>query len=746
MSTALSPAPLAAPVTRRSFIKLSSLAYSGLSLGLMLPGRATAAELNPTFPTPADEDFAPNFHLRIAPDGTITIVSQNPECGQGIKTALPMLIAEELEVDWKSVSIVQAGLDDRYKRQMAGGSGATPAHFTPFRQLGATARAMLITAAAQTWAVPADECYAASNAVHHRPSGRQLGYGDLVAVAAKVPVPSAAEAPLKAPADFKILGTYIPGVDNPALFAGQPLFGIDQTRPGLVHATFIKCPSFGGKVKSANLDFIKRQPGVSDALVLDGSDKMDEFPAGVAILGVDTWSVIKAAKSLVVEWDIPARLNDQDTDTFYARAETLSAGAPQKSLRTDGDVAAALAAAAHTLDAYYTYPYVSHANLEPQNCTAVVTADRAEIWAPTQMPGWGRGLIHSHLGIPEENIFIHMTRIGGGFGRRLISDYMVQCAAIAQKAGVPVKMTWSREEDMQHDHYRPAGWHRLRGGVGATGELVAWEDHFVTLGVQSDDEPGRGAGINSDEFPGRFVPNFQLGQSLINTDIPLGWWRAPGSCAIAFATQCFLDELAHAAGVDPVTFKLNLLGEEAKPAAGKNGPAYHGGRMSAVVRLAADKIGWGAKLPRGEGLGVAFHFSHLGYVAIGAHVIVSPAGELTVKRVVAAVDCGETIINRSGAENQCEGSVVDGISTALGLEITVAGGAVQQSNFHDYPLLRMPSTPRVEVHFHSTPFPTTGLGEPVFPPVAPALGNAIFAATGQRVRSMPFNKHDLSWS
>ncbi|MCF3648712.1 xanthine dehydrogenase family protein molybdopterin-binding subunit [Synoicihabitans lomoniglobus] len=734
-------------VSRRGFIKATGAAYAGLSLGIMLAPRAHAADPNPAFPAPGDDDFAPNFHLRISPDSTVTIVSQNPECGQGIKTALPLLIAEELEVDWASVQVTQAGLDNRYNRQIAGGSGATPAHFMEFRQLGATAKAMLITAAAQKWDVPVSECHATSNEVHHAGTARALGYGELVAIAATLPVPEAEQAPLKSPSSFKILGRRIPGVDNHAMFAGQPLFGIDQTLPDMVHATYIKCPSFGGKVKSANLDVIKRQPGVTDAFVLEGNGKIDEFPAGVAILGRDTWSVLKAARALFVDWDIPTNVAAQSTDDFQARAATLSTGPAQKNLRTDGDVDQAFLNAAHTVESYYSYPYASHANLEPQNCTAIVTADRAEIWAPTQLPSWGRGLIAGNLGVPEENIFIHMTRIGGGFGRRLISDYMVQCAAIAQKAGVPVKMTWSREEDMQHDHYRAAGWHRFKGGVDGGGKLVTWQDHFVTLGVQSDEDTGRGAGMNSDEFPCRFVPHFKLDQSLINTDVPMGWWRAPGSCAIAFATQSFLDELAHAAAADPVEFKVNLLGSEAQPSANDGGPEYHGGRMATVVKLAAEKINWGAELPRGEGLGVAFHFSHLGYVAVGAHVVVTKSGSLTIKKTVAAVDCGETIINLSGAENQCQGSIVDAISTALGLEITVANGAVQQSNFHDYPLLRMPGTPaEVEVHFHSTPFPTTGLGEPVFPPVAPAIGNAIFAATGKRVRSMPFNKADLSWS
>ena len=729
-------------LNRRGFIKATGLVGGGLSLGLMLPNRARAEE-NPAFPAPADGDFAPNFHLRICPDGTVKIVSQNPEGGQGIKTALPMLIAEELEVDWNEVEVVQAGLDSRYNRQIAGGSGATPTHFMEFRQLGATAKTMLITAAAQQWGVPASECYAKSNQVHHRTSGKSVGYGDLASTASELAVPE--EATLKDPKDFNILGTRTPGVDNPKLITGQALFGIDQTLPGLVHATYIKCPTFGGKVKSANLDYLKRQPGVTDAFVIEGTDKIDELLPGVAILGVDTWSVLKATRSLVVDWELGDSA-DQSTDDFYARAEQLSAGEAQKNLRTDGDVDEALLNADTTLEAYYTYPYASHANLEPQNCTALVTDDRAEIWAPSQLPSWGRDLIANNLGIPSENVFVHMTRIGGGFGRRLISDYMVQAAAISQRSGLPIKMTWSREEDMQHDHYRAAGWHRFKGGVDGGGKLVAWQDHFVTLGVDSDEDTGRGAGMSGDEFPGRFTPNFKLDQSIINTHVPLGWWRAPGSCAIAFATQGFMDELAHAANVDAVEFKLNLLGEEAKPSANENGPEYHGGRMSGVVKLAAEKIGWGQTLPKGEGLGVAFHFSHRGYIAIGAHVEVSKAGSLKVKRTMAAVDVGETIINLSGAENQVQGSIVDALSTAMGLEITIANGAVQQSNFHDYPLLRLPATPEIEVHFKSTPFPTTGLGEPAFPPLAPAVANAVFAATGKRIRSMPFNKHDLSWS
>lgn len=732
-----------ATVSRRGFIRISSLAGGGLALGLAFRPASSAAEPNPAFPAPATADFAPNHHLRISPDGSILLVSQDPEVGQGIKTSLPMLIAEELDADWSTVTVQQAGLDDRYRRQIAGGSGATPAHFEEFRRLGATARVMLVQAAAQTWGVPAGECHTENNRVHHRASGRSLGYGELATSAASLPVPDASTVALKDPKDFKLLGRRISGVDNPAIVTGKRLFGLDQKQPGMVYATYVKCPVFGGTARSANLDGIKALPGVTDAFILDKQGDFDGLQSGVAIVGRDTWSVFKAARQLEVQWD-EGPTAAQSTDGFLEFAERQSRGDGQQVLKSDGDVDAALQGAAHTVEAFYAYPYAYHANLEPQNCTAVVKDGRAEIWAPTQNPGSARGLVAKTLGIEQSNVFIHMTRIGGGFGRRLMNDYVAECAAIAQRVGAPVKLTWTREEDMHHDFYRAAGWHRFRGGVDDAGRVVAWHDHFVTLGVNSDERPGNGAAIAPDEFPGRFVPNYKLEQTLINTGVPLGWWRAPGSCALAWVMQSFIDELAHAAGRDPVEFRLDLLGsDEPRPSVTGRGPAYHAGRMKDVVRLAAERSGWGEPLPKGEGRGIAFHFSHLGYIAEVAHVAITQDGSLTVKRVTAAVDVGGTIVNLSGAENQVQGSIVDGLST-MGLEITLANGRVQQSNFHDYPLLRISATPpRIDVHFLQTPFPTTGLGEPALPPLAPAVCNAIFAATGKRIRDLPLKKHDL---
>lgn len=736
-----------APIlSRREFIRVTALAGGGFALGFYLKSgpEALAAGATP----PLDDTarvFTPNPFIRITPDGVVTIVAKNPEIGQGVKTSLPMIVAEELEVDFTKIKIEQAALDPQLGPQFAGGSLSTPMNYDTLRRAGAVARTMLVEAAAQTWGVPASECIAEAGTVIHRPTGRRLTYGELATKAATLPVPDEKEVKLKEPDEFKLLGSRVGGIDNPAIVTGQPLFGLDQRVPGMKFAVFEKCPVFGGKAAGANLEQIKALPGVRDAFILGGQDDYSGLLSGVAIIADTTWAALSARRQLRVIWEEGPGAS-QSSDGYATQAAALAAK-DGKILRNDGDVAAALSNATAKVEATYFYPYISHATLEPQNCTAWPTKDGGlEILAPTQTPGGAQDLAAKTTGIAKEKIKVKFTRIGGGFGRRLNNDYVAEAAAIALKANAPVKLTWTREDDLRHDFYRPMGWHHLKGCVDASGNLAAWHDHFITVGLNGDTEPGSSARMSPEEFPSRFLPNFRLEQSIISTNIPTGALRAPGSNALAFVFQSFIDELAHAANKDPLEFRLALLGPDRQvPSSGRNAPPYDAKRMKDVLRLAAEKSSWGKKLPRGSGQGVAFHFSHRGYVAEVVEVSVAQDGTLKVHRVTAAADVGP-IMNLSGAENQVQGSIIDGLSAAWLQEITIDHGRVVQGNFDSYPLLRINETPQVDVHFIQSKNPPTGLGEPGLPPLPPALCNAIFAATGKRIRTLPLTKNDLRWS
>ena len=746
---------MSAPISpsRRRF--LGSSAAGALFIG-MTPGAALAQGAATQASAANGAAFTPSVFIRIGRDGVVTLISKQPEIGQGIKTSLPMIIAEELEIDWKDVRIVQGDLNPAYGSQGAGGSTSTPTNYDAFHRLGATARTVLVQAAAGIWKVPASECSAAHGAVHHAPTKRKLGYGALVPAAISLPMPDAAAVALKDPAAYKLLGTRIGGVDNAAIVSGKPLFGIDVRLPGMLYAVYVKCPTLGGKPVGANLDAVKALPGVKDAFIVEGSANLNGLRPGVAIVATSTWAAFKARRQLEVTWDEGPGAGHSWADfSAQARAAAGKPGATQ--LRQDGDVRAALAGAAKNVEASYSYPFISHASMEPQNCTAwFKPADGTlELWAPTQNPGSGQALVTTTFGIPKEKITLHIIRSGGGFGRRLSSDFVVEAVAIAQKAGAPVKLTWTREDDLQHDHFRPGGFHHLRGGIDAKGKLVGWHNHFVTFAnrIERDGksilQPGSGGSLSGDEFPGRWLANCLLEQTALECRIPMGPWRAPGSNVFSWVFHSFIDELAHAGGRDPVEFRLELLGDkDIVPGTGERGQPYSVARMRNVLREVAEKSGWGKrKFVRGQGAGVAFHFSHRGYVAEVAEVTVSKSGELKVDRVVVVTDIGAQIVNLSGAENQVQGSVIDGLSTLMFPELDIDKGRVVQSNFHDYKLLRMPDTPtKIEMHFLKTDYPVTGLGEPVLPPLAPAVCNAIFAATGKRVRELPLSKTDLSWS
>ncbi len=717
------------PMDRRAFLKISGLTGAGLILAFGLQGKAKAMD--------AEEEL--NAYIRITPDGSIYIYSKNPEIGQGIKTAMPMIIAEELDADWGDVQIEQSPINEKlFGRQNAGGSRSIASNWNTMREAGAAARSMLVQAAAERWGAPVAECTTEKSFVLHQATSRKVAYRDLTEQAATLPVPLVGTLKFKARRDYRLIGRRIGGVDNLAVVTGQPLFGVDQKLPGMRYAVYEKCPAVGGAVRSANLDEILALPGVTHAFVLDGNGNNLELMPGVAIVATSTWAAFQAKKQLKVIWDEENASKDSWSN-LAAQARALGGQPGEKILHETGDMDAANEQSATSVDAFYTYHFAAHANLEPQNCTAWYKDGTIELWAPTQSPTRGVGAVASLLGLKEEAVTFHQTRVGGGFGRRLVNDYACEAAAISQAINAPVKLQWTREDDMMHDFYRAGGFHAFKGGVDTAGKLAFWQDHLITFSNDGERPVIAGAPRQpSLEFPAQLVRNFRLIQSLLPVKTRCGLLRAPGSNTRAWAIQSFLHELAVAADRDHLEFLLEVMGEP-RWLPPQTAYGLNTGRAAAVIRLAAEKAGWGKALPAGRGLGLAFHFSHAGHFAEVAEVSVDASKQVTVHTITVAADIGP-VINLSGAENQCQGSVMDGLSVMAGQEITMEQGRIEQSNFDTYELLRMPSAPTVDVHFIQSDNPPTGAGEPALPPLAPAVCNAIFAAIGHRVHTLPLSK------
>jgi isoquinoline 1-oxidoreductase beta subunit len=706
----------------------------------------------------APQALNPSAYVRIMPDGKITIWAKNPEIGQGIKTAFAMIIAEELDCKWSDVTVEQAEVNSaKYGSQLAGGSTSIPSNFTSLRNAGAAARALLVSAAAQQWNVPADQITTGDSMVRHAASNRSASYGALSTAAASQPVPAATALKLKARSEWKLLGTRVTGSDNPALVTGKPLFGVDVQLPDMKVATFTKCPAIGGKVTSANLDEIRKQPGVVDAFIVEPNGGLSSVASGVAIVANNTWAALSAKKKLKVVWDEAEASKDSWTAlTAFAKAEAAKGAGPQE-LKKVGDVDAALQGK-KVVEGMYTFGFVSHATLEPMNTTAWyqkdAAGDKLEVWAPVQISDGARTAAARAVGVQPANAKLNQMRCGGGFGRRLTQEYVCEAAQISKQAGgIPVKLMYTREDDMTHDFYRSAGFQQLKGAVDAQGKLAAWSAHVVSFSdgwAATGGAPRavQGGGWSANEFPAEYAPNYKATMSLTPIKTTTGAWRAPGSNTAAWVVQSFMHELSTAAGRDHAEFLLEVFGNK-QPVAAPAGGGFGGGggglnpqRAIGTIKAAVERSGWGKPLPKGHFHGLAFHFSHQGHFAEVAEVSVDAKKKVTLHKMTVVGDIGP-IINMASAENQVQGCIVDALSTMC-LEVNIENGRIKEQNFDTYRLARMPVSPVVDVHFLNTTDSPTGLGEPAFPPAAPAICNAIYAATKERIRTLPITRQGFS--
>jgi len=712
-------------VTRRAFIKTGA----GLVIGFSLPPRLVPA------PRRAEAPFAPNAWVRVGTDGIVTLTVDKSEMGQGSQTGLAMILAEELEADWSTVRLgpVPENAAGWSRRMSTGGSTAIRTSWDPLRKAGATAREMLITAAAEAWKVDRTTCRAENGAVVHEPSGRRLPYGKLATRAARLAVPT--DAPLKDPKNFRLLGRRVPRLDTPSKVDGSATFGIDVTVPGMLVASIERCPVFGGRIKRHDATKAKALPGVRAVVELEGSPWTGQggawgvgCAAGVAVVADTYWHAFQGRKALEIEWD-EGEATSLDSDGIRAML-ARRAEQPAVEARKDGDAATALAGAARRVEAVYEVPFLHHATMEPMNCTAHVRADGCDVWAPTQNQTRAQEVTAELAGLPKETVRIHTTFLGGGFGRRLEPDFVSEAVRVSQAVGAPVKVIWTREDDVRHGFYRPASHNRFAAGLDGAGNPIAWSHRVVAPPILLKFGPLE-KGLDRTLVDGAQnlpygIPNILVDQVAVDLlPIPRGFWRSVGISHNAFVTECFFDEVAAAAGKDPYQLRRALLAD--RP------------RHRRVLDLAADKAAWGTPLPAGRGRGIALAEWEPTVCAQVAEVTVESDGSVRVHRVVCAVDCGPTV-NVGQIEAQMEGGIVYGLTAALYGEITIAQGRVKQGNFDDYPMLRLREMPRVEVYIVPSSEKQGGIGEPAVGPIAPAVCNAIFAATGKRIRKLPIGK------